>query len=342
MPASRSQMYSSNKSFLSRAKPPLLLLGISLLLAFPSGCAEPGKKKSKAAPSDQEALAEKLRSLNSVSHYLTAADLHAFRPGRLKEDVLEDVKWRGSFHMAAEIDRQSVCAIIYELRSDDLKLEGGVWTWALFVDDRFSKFVVPPPALPEDLEEVDVNGTPWSRTKPRKTGDDRFLVRAINAEPVTIDELKKEVKALTPPPEHIDPGLTAAYLALRAVGLAPGPEPSASETQHLKNAALRDQFNAARLTIGMTEEGIEAILKAKPIESGQVQAGAYRIYGSNESFPYPISNPADPWHHFSNILVVYREGKAVAIASVSAGDGWRQKLAQETVDLPQPAPSPPQ
>ena len=38
-------------------------------------------------------------------------------------------------------------------------------------------------------------------------------------------------------------------------------------------AELRDQFNAARLKIGMTEMEVESVLKAKPIEAGEVEAG---------------------------------------------------------------------
>jgi hypothetical protein len=323
--------------------PPLLPLGLSLLLTLPAACSELGKKKPIAAPIEKEALAEKLASQNSTSHYLFAADLSAFRPGRTKADVLSDVKWRGSFYMAAEVDRKNVCAIIYELRSEDPKVEGGVWTWAIFTDDAFVKFVYPPPALPNDKEEVVTSsGTRWSRAKPLKAGDDRFLVRAMKAESVTIDELKKEVKSLTTVAQQIDPGLTAAFLVLRVLNLVPGPEAPATEADYLKNVSLRDQFNAARLNIGMTEADVESTLKAKPLEAGRVEAGYYRIYGSNEAFSYPISNAGDPWHHFSNILVIYRDGKAVTIASVSAGDGWRQKLAKETIDLPRPAPSPPQ
>ena len=50
----------------------------------------------------------------------------------------------------------------------------------------------------------------------------------------------------------------------------------------------------ARLNVGMTESEVEAVVKAKPIESGNVEAGVYRIYGSNESFNI------DPSLHFEH------------------------------------------
>ena len=148
---------------------------------------------------------------------------------------------------------------------------------------------------------------------------------------MSIEDLKKEVKSTTaPPPSQVDPGLTAAYLLMRTIGLAPGPGPPPSEKDYLRNAELRDQFNAARLNIGMTEVEVEAVVKAKPLESGKVEAGLYRIYGSNESINVEF------WLRAPHILVVFREGKATAISSIPGGHGWRRELGKATIDLPAP------
>ena len=141
---------------------------------------------------------------------------------------------------------------------------------------------------------------------------------------VSLDELSKGLKSIKAPPEHIDPGLTAAYLGFKASGLAPSPPPAEKDPEKLrKNIALRDQFNAARLNIGMTEAEVEAMLKAKPLESGKVAAGNYSIYGSGVWFG------VSDWRCFSlylNILVVFRDGKAIAISSIKSGPDWRRNL----------------
>jgi hypothetical protein len=95
--------------------------------------------------------------------------------------------------------------------------------------------------------------------------------------------------------------------------------------------ALLDQFNAARLNIGMTEAEVQATLKAKPLESGKVEAGNYSVYGSYEAF-----NVSDwlCYSPFFNILVVYRDGKAIAISSIQSGYDWRQRLEKTLIDLP--------
>jgi hypothetical protein len=311
------------------------LLFATLMMGCLEGWTEPGDEKSvgkRTREQDVSDFTKKLSSLNSASYYLVAADLEKFRPGRAKEDILKDLKWRGELYMAAEDDGKAVSAIVYDLLSDDPNIEAGVWIWAIFVDGKFVKFVKQPTSLPSDKEIIDDRGTLRSRPKPLKAADDRFLIRGMSAESVSIDDLKKEVKSLIPPQgHHIDPGLTAAYLTMRVLGLAPGPEPPPTEKDYLRNAALRDQFNAARLKIGMTESEVEATLKAKPLESGQVEAGLYRIYGSNESFD--ISSISGVWRHFSNILVVFRDGKAIAISSIPAGLDWRQKLGETTIDL---------
>ena len=329
-----------------------LFVSASLTLTFFAACEKPDDKNSSSKEEQAErltglskkfeehevlttGLSEKLSALNSATYCLLATDLDAFRPRRTKEDILKDLKWRGAYYTASEVDGKAVSAIVYEVLSDDPNC-GGMWVWGIFIDNRFVKFVKPPPSLPEDKEVVNVDGNPRTRAKLLKAGDARFLIRGMNAKPVSISDLKKEVKSLTATPEHIDPGLTVVYLGFKAMGLSPAAGPPTTEKDYLRNAALRDQYNAARLSIGMTEAEVEAMLKAKPLESGTVDAGKYQIYGSNESFNI------NAWLHFSNILVIYRDGKAIAIESVPARDDWRRKLTESTIDLPKPPPGPEQ
>ncbi len=321
-----------------RAKTLSSLLLVPLMYACLAACNKSRGDKSGDQQSPGglvSAISKKLSSFKSADNYLTAGDLEKFRAGRPKSAVLDDVAWRGYFFMSAEYKGKAVSAIIYDLIPDGPHISGGVSIWAIFADDKFLKFIRPPPSLPGDMEVVEIDGTPWSRRKPIKAGDNRFLARAMDSESVSIADLKadlkKEARRTPAPREDIDPGLTTAYLLMRVMGVAPAPGLPASEKDYLRNAQLRDQFNAARLNVGMTESEVEAVVKAKPIESGNVEAGVYRIYGSNESFNI------DPSLHFSNILVVFREGKSIAISSILAGDGWRRKLGEETIDLPKHA-----
>ena len=162
--------------------------------------------------------------------------------------------------------------------------------------------------------------------KPINVGDLGYLIRAVENEPVNVAELEKEVKSRPKAPSQIDPGLTIAYLLIRAA--LPGSKLVASEEDYKRNTELRDQFNAARLEIGMTPSEIEAVFKAQPIESGELEEGSYRIFGSNESFS--INHAI----HFANILIVFKEGKAALIYSASPGDNWRGELQWAFIDLP--------
>jgi len=299
------------------------VLCIALLIgAFLGAC-----RKGSGAE-QMEDLIKDLSSRDSANHYLVIGELDKFRYGRLKTETLDDVQWRGHFVMASRHEDKSVAGIIYEVLPGGPKTTGGVWIWAIFADNRFKKFVKWQGLQPEDKEFV----TPtYSRPKPLKAGDDRFLIRAVNAEAVTAEDLIEEVHSIGPPPPvHADPGLTAAYLLMRALGIAAGRENPPTAKDYERNATLRDQFNPARLDIGMTEAEIEAVLKAKPLESGQIEGGSYRIYGSNETFDI------GDWLRFSNVLVIFREGKAIRISSIDSGYDWRQRLAERIIDLPVP------
>ena len=105
------------------------------------------------------------------------------------------------------------------------------------------------------------------------------------------------------PPSQADPGLTAAWLLLR-----PAIEAASSE-ELKKNAKLRDQYNASRLKLGMTEREVESALNAKPIEMGEAAAGSWRLYGSTESLNIT------EYLHYSNVLALFRAGKLSGVYS---------------------------
>ncbi len=296
---------------------PFLVALVSTCLA---GCAEPGDKSGGERVDPGKA--SNLHTEPSSAHYcLDAGDIEKFRPERSKNDILKDVQWRGDFEEASEYKGKSALAISYGLFGGPYR-DGGRAVWAIFVGDRFKKFV----RWPEwDREEVvDNNGKRRSRAKPIKVGDFCRLIRAVESKPVNVAGLKKEVRAGAAPPKQTDMGLTAAYLALE-------PALSAKRNKEFKkNAVLRDQYNASRLRIGMTESEVESVLRAKAIESGRVDAGSYKIYGSSESFD------VDYMLHFSNILVIFKEGKVIGIYRAPAGYEWRRRLGELFSDLPAP------
>ena len=275
--------------------------------------------------------------LNSENYYLTARDFDKFRPGRPQGDVLKDVQWRGNFETATVYKGRSVCSIIYFLMPEgatggELGERGGEWLSAIFIDGKFAKFVKPPPPQKQDLETRYVPNYKRDMDffKPIRVGDCRFLIRAVESPAVDIVALGKQVEENPPAPSQVDPGLTAAYLLLRATGRAPGPDSEKERKEHQRNAALREQFNASRLRIGMTEQEVEAVFRAKPLESGRVRMGSYNIYGSNESVD--ITGTC----HFANVLAVFDKGKLSLVEGVRVdyGDDWRQRLGERFIDLP--------
>jgi hypothetical protein len=68
-----------------------------------------------------------------------------------------------------------------------------------------------------------------------------------------------------------------------------------------------------------------------------VTAGDYCVYGSQDWF----NIPEDLGLHFSNILINFREGKAIAICDAGSDYDWRQKLTQFISDLPVAPPEKP-
>ena len=70
----------------------------------------------------------------------------------------------------------------------------------------------------------------------------------------------------------------------------------------------------------MSEAEVEGVFKAKPLESGKVETGFFKVYGSNESFNI------DPALLYSNVLVLYKDGKASVIYAIDGGSDWRKNF----------------
>jgi hypothetical protein len=279
-----------------------------------------------AATGSESACNSATVQIGSATRLLGNDDVEKFRPGRPTDEILNDVQWRGNFEMACRREGRSTSAISYELFTDDLAGDGGEVVWAIFVDDKFQKFVEwPKPGM----ETVEKKGSRYSQFIKIKIGEFPRLVRADATKALNIPELAKQVAARPATPSHTDFGLAIAWL------IAGHGKGKASEADYKRNAALRDQFNASRLKIGLTEPEVEAIFRAKPLRSGEVQAGRFGIYGSNEMFDIVFSL------HYSNVLVLFNEGKVIGIysgESALGGQGWYQKLQELFVDLPAPTP----
>lgn len=84
----------------------------------------------------------------------------------------------------------------------------------------------------------------------------------------------------------------------------------------------------------MTPADVRTTFRADPLESGASASGDYEIYGSTDMLN--IREP--PFNSYSNVLVVYRGGKASVVLPVLIGIGlnydWRKSLSEWFTDLP--------
>lgn len=310
------------------ALPRSLLVGLILAVCL-SGCArrnggegegqqqlkEDEQAKNTAGENfDREKKREFLMKLPSATDYLTFCDLEKFQPGRSASDILKDIQWRGFFRRGAVCEGQSISVIDYDLIPDNPEWHVDEW-WgktmhAIFIEDKFVKFI------------------DWQSTVSRKIDDCNWLKRAMKSKAINIEDVKKELKA-GPPKRSTDPGLTIAWLLLRPAIRSEIKRPASIE-EYMRNGELCDQFNASRLKIGMTQEEVKSILKAKPLESGKIEAGSYNIYGSNESFNLEPVNL-----HHRIILGVFKEDKLCGIIAELGGTGWRSGMSKVYTDLPE-------
>lgn len=299
----------------------LLSLSFLLLPGWGNHEGEKGEKKT-GKPADAKAVDAPRDSANG---YLAVADLDKFRTGRSRRDILKDLHWRGDSVEMADCNGRVICSITFDLGPDERPSEKStIGIHAIFVNNKFVKFIR---WLPDTID-VPYQDTTASILRPQKVGDHQWLSRAVESKPANLEDLRKEAKSKSAPPKRT--GISVCGILARLM-LGQTRPPPATKDDYRKNAALRDQFNAARLDIGMTELQVESILKAKPLEQGKVDAGLYKIYGSNEAFNI------DGWLHFSNVLVVFREGKATMVCGAGAGREWRRSLGEVLIDLPKRA-----
>jgi hypothetical protein len=282
----------------------------ALMFVCLQGCGQSEDEKSEKQPGESAETKGVAKPIDSASHILAVADLDKFQPGRSRRAILEDLHWPIGYVAMAECDGKAICSISYEVMANGSRDDRATVEFeAIFLDNEFVAFVTRSPFGP----------LPW----PSMAGDCNWLEWALETAPVSIVDLREEANSATTPPTQVDWGLTIAWLLLKPALRSQIPKPP-TEDDYRRNAALRDQFNAARLDIDMTESEVESVLKVKPLEQGRLNIGSYKIYGSIESFNI------EAWHHFWNVLVVYRNGKAAAVYSIGRIDEWRHTWAEES------------
>lgn len=269
-----------------------------------SGCSEANNREPVLVANAEAGSKDLRREIISADYILSDEDLSAFQKGRLKEDILADVHWCGNLDMATLYDGKAISGIGYGVFggpfSDDPR---GKYVWAIFIDDKFEKFIVP------DFD-----------TKKRKFGDFNNLIRAVAAESISFEKMQKAGDGDPATKSQTDYGLTAASLVIGA----------GARTRHerdlKRNVELRSQFNALELEIGMDERTVEETLDATPLMTGDTANGTFRIYGSEESL-----DAISPLHH-AIIVTLFSSGKLTGIYSgactVDGNDLWRQKLCE--------------
>jgi hypothetical protein len=270
----------------------IVLAASGLSLSLPSSSAQDQPKNSESKPTTPAPPVVEAGE-NSVSAEIDINQIDEFRRGRLMDEILRNLPWVGNFEMAGVQNGKPLTAISFEVRPTKN------WTgrfnktiWAVFVDERFVKFV--------DMESVDILST-----YPIRVGTFPALQFAAKQPSLPNETIKKQIKAIIdnePPPDPaID--LPRIYAEARAKNA------EALRRMEKENAQLRDQFNAARLKIGMTKAEVSAKLKDKPLESGVLESGAFEIYGSTK----PACAASSRAYH--NILVLYRDDRLAGIYS---------------------------
>jgi hypothetical protein len=225
--------------------------------------------------------------------------------------------------MACSHKGKRIYGISFEFFSSNATSLDGEVAWAIFVDEKFQKFVRWPAGK---MKDVPYEGVKRSVPVPIRIGDFYRLIDAFESKPITVADLERDRKDRGEPVRPFDPGLTIVFLLVRAVF---GPIPN--EKVFVLNSSLRDQFNASRLNIGMTEAQVNATFHDEPIYSGNSEAGRFAIYGSHRSLD--IIPPL----HYSNVLVLYKDGKLTGIyagESIPGGDANLSSVRALFSDLP--------
>lgn len=289
---------------------------LALIAVYCLGCSAdaPPASKSRKIGEDAECLSE--------NRLLSRSKFGSFQKGRLLDAVLNDVRFSGNFEMAARHDGKWISAISYALFSVDARNDGGEVVWAIFVDDRFEKFVRWPKW---EMVDVTVDGAVRSRPKRMNVGNFDRLIRALQSPAIDLAQLEKEWDARPTEPQQYDPGLTA-------IGVVLGPFiRSASDKDFVENAKLRDRFNAARLKFKMNESKVESTFGEKPLVSTVIDSRQYSVFGESRSFEIVHSL------HYANVLVLYENGELTGVysgESMPGGDAGIRKSRTTFIDFP--------
>lgn len=283
----------------------MLLLWVSGI----SACSEKAPlPPSNASTEAQLAHDDSIVHSPSAHYLLGTEDLDVFQPGRQMREILEQLSWRGNLEMMAMHEGREYAAISFGIYggpfSDDPR---ATIIWALFTDGRFNKFV---------------NWPDWGKERIH-IGNFSRLVKAVESDPVNLAKLMESPSEVAP--KEVDLGLTVAALVTSAAGAA------ALERDFTANAALRNQFNAARLSLGMTTAEVDRVFRrARPLGIGDYADGTYRIYGAEQHLGVM------PYLHYSNVLVLFNEQGVAGVYSgytVPGGEQWREKLGDSFVEL---------
>ncbi|QEG37770.1 hypothetical protein [Bythopirellula goksoeyrii] len=299
--------------------------GFFMFIVCASGCTEDGEKGLQSK--DNVTVYLDSQQTPSAHNEIATDDLPHFIPGKAKGEVLRDVQWRGAFFEASGIEGKDISAILFNVvpsaaENDEL----GVWVYSIFEEDKFVKFVENPftmdvrDRLPAELLEKveDESGQSYQQIRRRRIGDAALLKFLSQAEPARVDVLKKKAEAAGTAPSQIDPGLTAAVLGMKSLGIDPFPN---AEDDYRLNAQLREQFNGARLNIGISEERVKNIFGSEPVKTGKVEGGTYMLFGR----PLTSAVNVRPGLLYTNVLTLFDDrGNLTWAASVDAYGAWQK------------------
>lgn len=285
-----------------------------------------GCSADKHQSRDAEVIRDALDSQKtpSANYYLTVAELAEFRPGRERSEILKSLNWRGDLFMMAELDGTATTAIGYTLFGSVPEDDGATESvYVIFENDKFVKFVTLQAYTPYKAVRDQEGGQNVDDVEKRNSfrmGDARALRLLAETKPASVEELQQAVNNAEPSPRQIDPGLTAVVLGMKALGIDPiGSYPE----DYRLNARMRDQFNASRLRIGMTQQEIDELFKSKPLAEGNVEGGKYVLFGKF----HPEAINVQAGLEYANVLTLFDEaGHLTWAIPVSPYEDWREQF----------------
>jgi hypothetical protein len=257
-------------------------------------------------PADYRALGEFPHlCLDRPSAYdiLNPDDLRHFQEGVELTLIMEEIKWRGNFAYATIIDNKAVAALEFRYSVADPEGLHGPNIIAIFDDYKFSKFTSCPSRSKDSL---------------RLFSELREALAAPAVSPIDIwNEYTISYKRLAKSAAS-EPGIEMQSMILGPMLQAfmrKSGKDSASFVDYKRNAELRDQFNAARLRLGMTSREIKAVLKCdQPLEIGQIDGMKYEIYGSGVDF-----GKISSYISYQNVLIIFDDKEAIGIYGIPGG-----------------------